>query len=187
MTTDYSMHRIFTRYPYAAVAVYAVAVVVLLATIWVSLADLYRVRAALADSRDILGKLEARQHSADAANTPAGAVPAGSPFIGGETITVAGAALLQRVAGAITRFGGTVQSSQVDVLGPRAKDGFVTLIISGEMEQPDLQKLLYDLEAGMPYMFLDQLVVQAPRTTVVAGGARMQMLIAVSGQWKGAK
>ena len=52
-------------------------VVALLATIWVALADLYQVRAALADSRDILGKLEARQQSADAANTPAGAVPCG--------------------------------------------------------------------------------------------------------------
>ena len=28
-----------------------------------------------------------------------------------------------------------------------------------------MQKLLYDLEAGMPYMFLDQLVVQAPQTS----------------------
>ena len=138
-------------------------VIAFLAAIWVSVAGVLQRRAALADSRDILNRLEARQQNSNAANNAAGAVPAGSPFLGGETITVAGAALLQRVAGAITRFGGTVQSSQVDLLGPQSKDGFVTLIISCEMEQPSLQKLLYDLEAGMPFLFIDQLVVQGPQ------------------------
>ena len=123
----------------------------------------------LADSLDILNQLEARQQSPNAANDPAGAVPAGSPFLGGETITVAGATLLQRVASAITRFGGSVQSSQVDLQGPQSKDGFVTLVISCEMEQPNLQKLLYDLEAGMPFLFIDQLVVQGPQTSAVRG------------------
>ena len=84
---------------------------------------------------------------------------------------MAGATLLQRVASAITQFGGSVQSSQVDLQGPQSKDGFVTLVISCEMEQPNLQKLLYDLEAGMPFLFIDQLVVQGPQTSTVAGGA----------------
>ena len=90
-------------------------------------------------------------------------MPVGSPFLGGETITVGGAALLQRVAGAITRVGGSVQSSQVDLQGPKSKDGYITLLISCEMEQANLQKLLYDLEAGMPFLFVDQLVVQGPQ------------------------
>jgi len=54
------------------------------------------------------------------------------------------------VAAAVGNVGGTVQSSQVDVLGTQAKDGFVGLLVSCEMEQPALQKLLYDLEVGMP-------------------------------------
>ncbi|MGH9806535.1 MAG: type II secretion system protein GspM, partial [Terriglobia bacterium] len=118
------------------------------------------------------GRPDARQNNPNATNNPAGAVPAGSPFLGGETITVAGATLLQRVATAITRYGGTVQSSQVDLQGPQSKDGFVTLIISCEMEQASLQKLLYDLEAGMPFLFIDQLVAQEPQLSTVAGGNR---------------
>ena len=47
--------------------------------------------------------------------------------------------------------------------------------------------MLYDLEAGMPFLFIDQLVVQGPQKSVVAGGGRMRILIAVSGQWKGTK
>ena len=33
------------------------------------------------------------------------------------------------------------------------------------MEQPALQKVLYDIEAGMPFLFVDQLDVQVPQTT----------------------
>ena len=111
----------------------------------------------------------------------------GSPFLGGETITVAGATLLQRVAGAITQFGGTVQSSQVDLQGPQAKDGFVTLISAARWTQPGLQKLLYDLEAGMPFLFVDRLIVQGPQSATVAGAARTRILIALSGQWQESK
>ena len=187
MTAEYSLNSYLARYPYVAVAGYAVLVVAFLVTIWVALAGILEQRAVLADARDILNQLEARQQSRNAANNAAGTVPAGSPFLGGETITVAGATLLQRVASAITRFGGSVQSSQVDLQGPQSKDGFVTLLISCEMEQSNLQNLLYDLEAGMPFLFIDQLVVQGPENSAVAGGARMRILIAVSGQWKGTK
>jgi general secretion pathway protein M len=94
---------------------------------------------------------------------------------------------LQRVAVAITRVCGSVQSSQVDVQGPKSKDGYISLLISCEMEQANLQKLLYDLEAGMPFLFIDQLVVQGPQESTAAGNARMRILVAVSGQWKGTK
>jgi general secretion pathway protein M len=187
MTADRTPAHYPARYRTGAVAAYVVLIFAFLMTIWVALVSLYQTRLALADSLDILSKLEARQQKPGAVNAPAGAVPPGSPFIGGETITVGGAALLQRVASAITHFGGTVQSSQVDLQGPHAKDGFITLVISCEMEQPNLQNLLYDLEAGMPFLFIDQLSVQGPRKSVAAGGDRMQILIAVTGQWKGTK
>lgn len=187
MNLDIALHRYFARNSLIAAAAYVVLVVAFLITIWISFATILEQRAILADSRDILNRLEARQNSPNSADNSAGAVPSGSPFLGGETITVAGAALLQRVAGAITRFGGTVQSSQVDVQGPQAKDGFVTLTVSCEIEQQNLQKLLYDLEAGMPFLFIDQLVVQGPELSTVAAGGRMRILIAVSGEWKGTK
>jgi len=187
MTADIAFNRYLARYPYTAVAAYVVLVAAFLFAIWLSLASILGQRTVLAGSLDILNRLEARQQNTNAANNSAGAVPAGSPFLGGETITVAGATLLQRVAGAITRFGGTVQSSQVDLQGPQAKDGFVTLTISCEMEQPSLQKLLYDLEAGMPFLFIDQIVIQGPQESTMRGAGLLRILIAVSGQWKGTK
>jgi general secretion pathway protein M len=184
---NHPLHRTFARYPYAAIAVYLVLVVAFVIAIWLSLADMLEERTVLSSSLDILSQLEARRQPGGPGNSLAVSVPAGSPFLGGGTITVAGATLLQRVAGAIARFGGTVHSSQVDLQGQQAKDGFVTLLISCELEQPSLQQLLYDLEAGMPFLFIDQLVVQGPQGPAGEGGSRLRLLISVSGQWQGAK
>jgi general secretion pathway protein M len=185
---DQPSHGPFARFPYAAITFYLVLVTAFIVGIWLSLANILEARAALSSSLDILNQLEARRQGGDAGNSPAGSVPTGSPFLGGGTITVAGATLLQRVAGAIARFGGTVQSSQVDLQGQQAKDGFVTLLISCELEQPGLQQLLYDLEAGMPFLFIDQLVVQGPQQgPTTENGSRLRLLISVTGQWQGPK
>ena len=59
-------------------------------------------------------------------------------------------------------------SSQVDVQGVQAKDGFVSVLASCEVEYTALQRLLYDLEAGMPYLFIEQFVAQAPQTGIAS-------------------
>ncbi len=105
-------------------------------------------------------------------------IPTGSPFLEGQTLTVAGAALLQRVADAVTKVGGSVLSSQVDVQGVQAKDGFVSVLASCEIEFAALQRLLYDLEAGMPYLFIEQFAAQAATTSTGDGsGGRMRLLL----------
>jgi general secretion pathway protein M len=57
------------------------------------------------------------------------------------------------------------------------------------MEQPALQKVLYELEVGMPFLFVDQLDVQVPQTTATseAGTGRIRVVLGVSGQWQGNK
>jgi len=124
-----------------------------------------------------------------AGTSPLAAEQPGTPFLEGPTVTVAGATLLQRVAAAVSNVGGTIQSSQVDVLGTQAKDGFVGLLVSCEMEQPALQKLLYDLEVGMPFLYVDQLDVQVPQTTAAneGGVGKIRVVLGVSGQWQGGK
>ena len=69
----------------------------------------------------------------------------------GATVTIAGATLLQRVAGAVVKFGGNVLSTQLDMQGPQTRTGFLSMIASCEIEQAQVQQLLYDLEAGMPF------------------------------------
>lgn len=174
--------------PLIAVTLYLAVTGGLLLMAGLSIADVIAHRQALAQTSDLLDQLRGRKGGAK--NTAAAmAEHPGSPFLEGPTVTVAGANLLQRVAAAVGNVGGSVQSSQVDVSGAQAKDGFVGLVVSCELDQSALQKVLYDLEAGMPFLFVDQLDVQVPQTTALneAGTGRVRVILGVSGQWQAGK
>jgi general secretion pathway protein M len=180
--------RSIARFPAAAAAIYALVVVLLAVIAWTAVEGVIEQRAALASATDLLARLQGTRppvRSADGAGP--GAPPAGSPFLEGDTVTVAGAALLQRVAGAVTRAGGNVLSSQVDVQGPQSAGGHVGLTASCEVDQTALQTLLYDLEAGMPFLFIDSLVAQAPLPSTAGAGGRMRVVLSVSAQWERGK
>jgi general secretion pathway protein M len=176
----------FLGKPLPAAAVYAGIMLLLLFVIGSALADMLGKRADVAAARALLEQLEGRKPAGRAAAVDIQG-PAGSPFLEGATVTVAGAALLQRVSAAVTRLGGNVLSSQVDLQGAQSKAGFVAVMANCDIDQPSLQKLLYDVEAGMPFLFVDQLVVQAPASPAGGGDGKLRVLIAVSGQWQGAK
>ena len=178
--------RTLAQSPLIAVALYLAVLIGLVTASVVAIAGIFDHQRALAQTSDLLEQLRGRKPRSTAALS---AEHPGTPFLEGPTVTVAGAALLQRVAAAVGSVGGTVQSSQVDVLGTQAKDGFVGLLVSCEMEQPALQKLLYDLEVGMPFLFVDQLDVQVPQLTATSdsGAGRIHVVLGVSGQWQGSK
>ncbi|HXW23940.1 MAG TPA: type II secretion system protein GspM [Xanthobacteraceae bacterium] len=186
MTNAHPIDRYLARYPGVATLAYAALVVVLLMVGWSALDGIYDRYVAFAAQSDLLDQLEGRKPVPASADTRAGSAPSGSPFLEGPTVTVAGAALQQRVTAAVTKVGGNVLSSQVDLQGTQAKQGYVSLVASCEVDQPALQQLLYDLEAGMPFLFVDQLVVQAPQAGGGEEGGRMRVLLGVSGQWQGA-
>ncbi len=174
------IERALTASRLVAATLYGAVLFLLLAATWLALADLYGSQQALAETADLLTRLQG--HKAAAAS---GSEMSGSPFLEGPTVTVAGAALLQRLASAVAKAGGTVQSSQVDVLGSAA--GMVKAQISCEIEQLGLQQLLYDIEAGMPFLYVDQLDAQVPQAVGAnAGVGRMHVQLAVSGHWQGA-
>ena len=186
MIAQGAIARTLTRSPRLAVLLYVVVTGCLFAAAGFAIADIVDHRRALAETSDLLDQLRGRKAPGISA---ASAEHPGTPFLEGPTVTVAGATLLQRVAAAVSGVGGTIQSSQVDVLGVQAKDGLVGLVVSCELEQSSLQKLLYDIEAGMPFLFVDQLDVQVPQTTSgnEGGGGRIRVVLGVSGQWQGNK
>jgi general secretion pathway protein M len=180
------------RVPHGAAIGYVALVLIFAFMTLTSISDVLDRRAAVADAADTLAQLEGRIPKRGGGADANGVT--GSPVLEGPTVTVAGAALLQRVADAITKVGGNIQSSQVELQGPQIRDGFISVTANCDVEQPALQQLLYNLESGMPFLFIDQLVVQAP---TAAGGlpggakaaetAKMHVLISVSGQWQAAK
>lgn len=179
--------RNFLQQPLAAAACFAAVMALLLFTLVSSLSDVLSQRAAVTASAAMLDQFEGRHPAASRGGETGAGAPSGSPFLEGATVTVAGAALLQRVTAAVTKLGGSVLSSQVDLQGTEAKAGFLSVIASCEIEQPGLQQLLYDVEAGMPFLFIDQLVVQAPSSIGTSTDGKLRVLLTVSGQWKGGK
>jgi general secretion pathway protein M len=177
--------RLFVRAPWTAFVGYVALVVCLGLVCWGALENLQERTAARDSAQALLDQIEGRARPGARVPAAQAAMP-GSPFLEGQTVTVAGAALQQRIGSAVKAVGGNVLSSQVDLQGVDAKKGFVSLTASCEVDQPALQQLLYDVEAGMPFLFVDQLTVQAPQATG-ADTARMRVLIGVSGKWQGTR
>jgi general secretion pathway protein M len=173
--------------PIFAAGSYLCVMILLLFVIASSFTDVLSQRAGVLNQRAMLEQFEGRKPGAGRGQGAGIAGPVGSPFLEGATVTVAGAALLQRVTAVVTKLGGNVLSSQVDLQGTQAKTGFLTIIASCDIDQPGLQQLLYDLEAGQPFLFVDQLSVQAPATFASSGEGKLRVLLSVSGQWQGAK
>jgi general secretion pathway protein M len=172
----------------AAVAIYVGVVCASIVFTIMDLSSISERRLSLTAAENMLAQLEGRARSGGgtAADTdPLKNAPPGSPFLEGQSLNTAGATLLQRVAEIITRNGGSVLSSQLDLQRADVKDGWIGLTVSCQVEQESLQKLLYDIESGMPYLFVDQLVVDAPSGGVDSG--RMHVLLTVSGLWLGGK
>jgi len=177
------------RFPVGAAILYLAVVAGLGVTAWTTVAEIQQRQDEVAETAATLGQLEGRAPPPARRGQPKDAQPvmAGSPLLEGATMTVGGANLLQRVAAAITKFGGTILYTQVDLEGPQSKDGFVGVTVNCEVAQPALQQLLYDLEAGMPFLFIDQLVAQGPAVPGATPEGKLRVLISVSGQWQAAK
>ena len=187
-----SMSNIFTafltRFPAGASFLYVGVVMAFGIMAWTTAAEILERRDAVAATAAVLTQLEGRRPTVPRSRGgEADTLTTGSPLLDGATVTVGGANLLQRVAGSITRLGGNILYTQVDLDGPQAKDGFVSVTVNCELEQPALQQLLYDLEAGMPFLFVDQLVAQGAAAAATTPQDKLRLVISVSGQWQGAK
>lgn len=182
-----SAHAILTRtlqrYPALGAFAYAAVLLGCVTASWLSVAHVLDQRASLATAQDFLSQLQHRWPAARH-DRRASDAPPGSPFIAGRTVTVAGSKLLQRVSRAIARVGGRILSSQVDLDAARRTPGFISVLVNCQLDQPGLQKVLYNLEAGMPFVFIDRLEVHMLEGSAHARLARLHVLLSVSGQWR---
>ena len=179
-----STHRLVMSRRQALALVAYVGVVIAFLTISLLLvADLRHKAAEIAAAQMRLDQVSERSRlsSSSIASDPG---MSGSPFLDGRTITIAGAALQQRVEAAVAKSGGALMSSQVELDGPDDKNGFVGLTASMEVSQPAVQTILYDIEAGMPYLLIGKVSIQSPEVFGEPESGRMRMTIGVVGQWR---
>jgi general secretion pathway protein M len=179
------IQKLFTRAHVLPLLGYVALLMGFAVVTWLELASLAGDYAEYTAAVDVLDRIEGRKPGA------LGADKSGSPFLQGRTVTIAGAGLQQRVVAAVMAAGGNVLSTQVDLQGSESKQGYVSLSANLEIGQSNLQQLLYDLETGMPFLFIDQLVVQMTQTTgrieSATETAQLRVQIGVSGQWQVSK
>ena len=183
MTIGFSINEYLMRHPKVAGMVYiGIIVICCLTTLSMvtDIADGYRIRSAALET---LSRLEGRKPSSD--NALKDPRRSASPFLEGQTVTVASAALLQRVTGIITKAGGTVVSSEMAQQGAQSKNDYLTAIANCELDQEGLQKVLFEIEAGLPSLFIDRMDAQAAADRSQDGRLRVQL--AVTGLWRGGR
>ncbi len=117
---------------------------------------------------------------------PNGRDKAVSAFFEARTITLAGAALQQRLEAAVAAAHGRLVSSRVEV-APRGDERAISLAAELTIAEPDMQALLFDIETGRPYLFVEAVEVRAPEASGEAQARAMRLSLTVSGQWNGAK
>ena len=108
-----------------------------------------------------------------------------SPFLQADTITLAGAVLQQRVENAVAAVGGRLASSRVEVGGGSSKNQ-VALEAELTLAQPATQQLLYDLETGKPYLFVDSFEARSSEDAE-SHDPQTRLSFKVTGEWGGAK
>jgi general secretion pathway protein M len=108
--------------------------------------------------------------------------------ISGPTETVAASALQKRILEVLEAAGGSVQSVQAEPVKDAATDGLRRLVaqLTFDSSIGGLQGLLFELETGVPFVFVDSMTAQ-PATTSVPGarpGDRLRVTLSVSSYWK---
>ena len=180
MTMRSTFNRFFVGRAHVAGMIYGAAVVSLVVVAAWSLVDLFGQYSTYNERADVLARLQQRARSL-ANSADAKAWPPGSPFLEGQTETVASAALLQRITNAVTEAGGNLVSSEVDRSGARDKEGYQRVTATCDIDEVGLQRLLYDLEANMPFLVVESLMVQSRASQ----SGRLQAQVRVAGRWGG--
>jgi general secretion pathway protein M len=138
-------------------------------------------RANVAELSDRAVALQARERQLKPAP---GRDPSASPFFVANTITVAGAALQQRLEAAVAAARGTLVSSKVEV-APTGNEHRIALAAELSISEFDMQALLFDLETGRPYLFVE--AVEARSQEGASEHGALSVSLNLSGQWSEAK
>lgn len=177
--------KVLSRTAALALLYYVISLAVMVFLSWIALASLADRYAAYSAMADRVAKLEGHVRDVGQANG-AGEEKIVSPFLEGDSLTIAGAALQKRATGAVEEAGGNVLSAHADLQEDRSESEQITLTISFEIEQGGLQKMLYDIETGTPYLFIDRLAIQSPESPQ-GDASRLKITMNVVGQWQQTK
>jgi len=162
-----------------AFGLYTVTALALLGVGAISLAAAVDDYAWLHDNQDRPRTLAARPTTF---SPSAGVASARSALLWAKTIGVAAADLQQRVEVASHDVGAKALSSRVDLLDASAANGALTYVGEIELDAASLQPLLYNLEAGTPFLEIADLSIQPLQDA--GAGRRLRVSLAATASWR---
>ena len=166
-------------------ALLAVAFIILAPALWI-IWGLYAASLTAESNRtqrEMLAALQARIDGLAPAENSGAADPA-SVFLPGETPAIAGAALQRLVTSTIATAGGRVTESEISAVEAEDDPGRVELRASFDTEIVGLQKILYELERGMPVLLLRTLDVQSGDVTLGEPSPALRVVMEIAGRWE---
>jgi len=173
--------------PMAPLCLYGALLLACAATIDSTLENLAATRERTDAARAQLARLEARNAAAAIAATPAGVdeIPAGAAFVPGDKVSAASAELQRRVSEIVARAGGSVLSSLVERQPGDGPVAGLSMSIDCDIDQTGLRRMLYDIEASAPFLFIDAMTIKA-RTDPAESAAdpRLRVSLRVGANWK---
>jgi hypothetical protein len=165
------------RLPAAAFAALLLAVAGLTLALWLGNIELrgeYEAKAGLLD--------RLKQNRAGAGRIAAPGPQ--SAAILAATETLAASELQKQVVERVTKAGGAVRSARAEVTREAVADGVQRLVarLSFDGSMAALQSLLFDLETGAPFIFVDTLAVQ-PSSPAMGVDETLQVTLVLSAYW----
>jgi len=170
-----------------SIAIGALALVLLACVASVALTLAARADAAdeLAERRNVLERLEARVRPPGEAGQPSKAATApAEAFLAATTPGLAAAELEAYVARLADRNAALVSFGTQAAAGEEAA-GVVRIEASLDISLLALQGLLYQLESGTPYVFVDSMTVRSPTVAVGASGQEaLRVTLGLHALWR---
>jgi general secretion pathway protein M len=178
--------RMLTREQSIAVALLGVLLVACVASVVLTLAVRADAVQELSDRQDVLSRLEARARAGSQTGgaTRVAAAPA-QAFLAASTPGLAGAELQAYIARLADRHAALVSFGTEVSTGEDAAD-VVRIEASLDISLSALQVLLYQLESGTPYVFVESMTVR-PATSAGAGGtenAPLRVTLGLRALWR---
>ncbi len=172
-----------------AMAVGALSALVMGCMLLIGLSFYLRADAAqeLASDRAMLSQLEARARSGpDARNrSSAGGVAGPAAFLSAPTQGLASAQLQSYLSQLAANQNASVVSSAVEPPGGDDPAESIRIQATLEIDLTALQSLLYELESGMPYIFVDSLDIQTTAAAQEsAQNPRSRVIMSLRGFWR---
>ena len=145
--------------PALALVLYVGLAIAGLMTILFDWQDLRARQESVAATRDRAALFSARGGPARP-DAPPDDLPRGGAYLAGDRLSVASADLQKRVSTAVAQAGGSVLSSQLERQEAKDQDTGVELNVECDIDQPGLQRLLYELESTGPFLFVEALNIK---------------------------